>query len=212
MKLKGLIAAGLAAMTLAGAPVAFATSTTATPAKEIVVQGGGAQNLGSGGSGTVGNTASVTQGADQFASNAGTIVQNTRSGASNIGQEGMQVASNIGSTTAANADAFAGQGTNQSGLSLFDVFKRADQLLTDGATNGLSFLLKLVYYGATFAIILAIGGVVWALLPWTKATVWKPLLGLAGSFIFFGIITAVTGVSIVDNPIVSAVKYIFFGG
>lgn len=208
MKTKGLIAAAIAALTLAGTPVAFATSTTVSPAKEIVVQGATGQNLGSG---SVGSPAASAQGADQFAAGASNIVQNAREGASSVGQGGFQAASNIGANTAANADAFAGTGTNTSNLDLFQVFQRADKVLTDGATGGIAFLLKLVYYASTLAIILSLLSIVWAIIPGTKLTVWKPLIGLVGSLTFFGIITAVMGVSIFDNPIVSLVKYVFLG-
>ena len=105
----------------------------------------------------------------------------------------------------------AGTGTNNTGLDLFGVFTRLDAFLTDGATNGISLLLKVVYWSSVFSIAVGLIAVVWALLPWTKTKVWKPLIGLVSAFAFFGLVSTIAGVDLFNNPITQLVRYILTG-
>lgn len=202
---------GLMASVLVAAPVtAFAETTTVVPAKEIVVQGSG----GSAGTSAATDAASVAgnsaAGADQLAGNAGTIVSNAKEGGSSLAQGAVDTANSV-SSLATGANNMAGTGTNTTGLDLFGIFTRLDALLTDSATNGISLLLKIVYWSSVLSIVLGMIAVVWALLPWTKTKVWKPLLGLVSGFAFFALVSTVAGVDLFNNPITQLVHYILTG-
>lgn len=202
---------GLMASVLVAVPAtAFAETTTVVPAKEIVVQGSG----GSAGTSAATSAASVAgnpaAGADQLAGNAGTIVSNAKEGGSSLAQGAVDTANSVSSLTTG-ANNMAGTGTNNTGLDLFGVFTRLDALLTDSATNGISLLLKVVYWSSVFSIAIGLIAVVWALLPWTKTKVWKPLIGLVSAFAFFALVSTVAGVDLFNNPITQLVRYILTG-
>ena len=216
MKIKQISASSLATIMLA-VPVlgvgttAFAkTTTTVTPAKEIVFQGA-ASSAEQGLQDTASNGVASSGGADNLSSNAGTIVQNAKSGGQGIAAAATNTATGLSTLTMGNANAIAGTGTNQTGLDLFGFFNRADMLLTDAATGGISLLLTVLYWVSVLSIILSLLTCAWAIIPGTKTKVWKPLIALASSFAFFGIVSAIAGVDLFNNPVVSLIKWLFTG-
>lgn len=208
----GLLAFPLVA-TIMTSPVLAKTTTVVEPAKEIVINSG-ANGLNSGVSSAASNAAqgmTNSGGVDSLASNAGTIVQQAKDGGQSVAAGAVDVSRSIANTSMNNANNFAGPGTNTTGLDLWGIFTRLDQFLTDGATNGISLLLKIVYWSSVLSVVIGLIAVIWALIPGTKAKVWKPLIGLVSAFIFFGIVSSVAGVDIFNNPIVQAAKWIFTG-
>lgn len=202
---------GLMASVLVAVPAtAFAETTTVVPAKEIVVQGRGGSAGTSAATGAASVAGNPAAGADQLAGNAGTIVSNAKEGGSSLAQGAVDTANSV-SSLATGANNMAGTGTNNTGLDLFGVFTRLDALLTDSATNGISLLLKVVYWSSVFSIAIGLIAVVWALLPWTKTKVWKPLIGLVSAFAFFALVSTVAGVDLLNNPITQLVRYILTG-
>ena len=202
---------GLMASVLVAAPAtAFAETTTVVPAKEIVVHGSGGSAGTSAATGAASVAGNPAAGADQLAGNAGTIVSNAKEGGSSLAQGTVDTANSV-SSIATGANNMAGTGTNNTGLDLFGVFTRLDAFLTDSATNGISLLLKVVYWSSVFSIVLGMIAVVWALLPWTKTKVWKPLIGLVSAFAFFALVSTVSGVDLFNNPITQLVRYILTG-
>lgn len=202
---------GLMASVLVAVPVtAFAETTTVVPAKEIVVQGSGVSAGTSAATGAASVAGNSAAGADQLAGNAGTIVSNAKEGGSSLAKGAVDTANSV-SSLATGANNMAGTGTNTTGLDLFGIFTRLDALLTDSATNGISLLLKIVYWSSVLSIVLGLIAVVWALLPWTKTKVWKPLIGLVSSFAFFALVSTVAGVDLFNNPITQLVSYILTG-
>ena len=202
---------GLMASVLVAVPAtAFAETTTVVPAKEIVVHGSGGSAGTSAATGAASVAGNPAAGADQLAGNAGTIVSNAKEGGSSLAQGTVDTANSV-SSIATGANNMAGTGTNNTGLDLFGVFTRLDAFLTDSATNGISLLLKVVYWSSVFSIVLGMIAVVWALLPWTKTKVWKPLIGLVSAFAFFALVSTVSGVDLFNNPITQLVRYILTG-
>lgn len=202
---------GLMASVLVAVPAtAFAETTTVVPAKEIVVHGSGGSAGTSAATGAASVAGNPAAGADQLAGNAGTIVSNAKEGGSSLAQGTVDTANSV-SSLATGANNMSGTGTNNTGLDLFGVFTRLDAFLTDSATNGISLLLKVVYWSSVFSIVLGMIAVVWALLPWTKTKVWKPLIGLVSAFAFFALVSTVAGVDLFNNPITQLVRYILTG-
>ena len=205
MKTRNLIVVALATLGLVftATPTAFAeTRTTVTPAKEIVVRSG--QNLN-------GATSNAVNDANRTGSAGKTITNNTMSGAKKVGSDAANVATDLAKNTNTEANQFAGSGINSTGLDLFKIFDRFDKLLSDGGSNIISLLLKLFYWSSAISIVVGFVMTIWAALPFTKMKVWKPLIGLISSFIFFGIITSIAGISFFDNPIVALGRYLFTG-
>lgn len=197
--------------------VAHAETTTVVPAKEIYINnntnsntnGGslnGAANSSSSNSNEISN--SVSNGANNLSSKAPSMASEIRNGSKNIGEGAVNTSLSLGQI-ATGSDQFNG-GTNKSGFD-WGIFDRIDNLLTDGSTHSISLGLKFAYLISFLSIVISVVMIGWALIPFTKLKIGKPLITLISSLIFFGIISGIGGFSFTDNIFTKLFKYITTG-